>query len=66
MMDEQTARQILGNAAKDDGALDDSENYLIWHPGEDEIALDGRFTADILEAAAWWMRNKNKDSNETA
>lgn len=28
-----------------------------WHPGQPTISLDDAFTADQLEALAWWMRN---------
>lgn len=34
-------------------------DYLSWEYGDSEAILDGRFTAEELEAIAWWMNNKN-------
>lgn len=61
-MNEQRAREILGIPPLAEGraALDGANNvdYLkTWGPGE-SVTLDGHFTADQLEAIAWWMRNK--------
>lgn len=66
-MNEQRARDILGKndgsfnppfgAIKADGSLDDIGRYLSWSPGDDGVSLDGDFTAEELEAVAWWMRN---------
>lgn len=59
-MDEITARRIIGNAIQDDGGLYDLGAYLAWSTkdGDSEICLDGSFSADELEAFAWWMRKK--------
>lgn len=58
-MTEQRARQILGEAVKPNDELYGSEEYLAWPSKYAEAAtLDGHFTADELEAIAWWMRNK--------
>ena len=32
--------------------------YLCWNPKDERARLDGLFSADELEAVAWWMRNK--------
>ena len=67
-MDDSKARELLSYAIDD---LDPRENklyccgaYLCWPAaGSDykEVELDGNFTADDLEALAWWMRNKERD-----
>lgn len=58
-MTEQRARELLGLAAGRDGMLTDfAGRWLTWHPGEREVHLKGAFTADELEAIAWWMRNR--------
>lgn len=41
----------------DDSIGSSSWNFASWIQGEEAIALDGDFTADELEAMAWWMRN---------
>lgn len=57
-MDEKTAKEIIGNETISiDGGLYNLGGYLGWTPGDDEAVLDGHFTADQLEAIAWWMRN---------
>jgi hypothetical protein len=57
-MDEKLAREILGETVRPDDRLLGFENYAHWHPGDAVATLDGEFTADELEAVAWWMRNK--------
>lgn len=64
-MTEQRAREILGEAVLSDGLYGGSGEYLSWpSKGNDHegATLDGRFTADELEAIAWWMRNKAPSS----
>ena len=56
-MDEQKAREILGAAIKEDNRLEDFSPYISWRGVSDCMELDGTFTADDLEALAWWMRN---------
>jgi hypothetical protein len=58
-MDENEARKILDKAVEDRG-LYDAAWYLNWNMGRPDATLDGRFTADELEAIAWWMRNFNQ------
>ena len=38
--------------------LTDCHEYFVWAIDEKDTTLDGVFTADQLEAIAWWMRNK--------
>lgn len=56
-MNEQRAREILGNTIQSDGSLREGQQYTYWKPGESNVTLDSDFTADELEAIAWWMRN---------
>lgn len=55
-MDEERARQILGSKIDAKG-LFDSGQYVSWILGSEQVVLDAEFTADELEAIAWWMRN---------
>lgn len=63
-MYEGLARKILGSAIAEDNGLNSLGWYLAWGPtwgprwGRLSATLDGEFTADELEAIAWWMRNK--------
>jgi hypothetical protein len=64
-MNEKEAAEILnGNDGNtvclDDGSLYSIGWYLNWDPGNKDADLDGQFSADQLEAIAWWMRNKIK------
>ena len=58
-MDESRARDILGEAYDYFGAIQ-FRNISEYHKLYEEtgLYLDGNFTADELEAIAWWMRNK--------
>ena len=52
------AKTILGDSVRPDGGLFNGGWYLAW-PGAEGIesaTLDGRFTADELEAIAVYMR----------
>ncbi len=60
-MDEQKAREILEGViiTEDDNLYSLGVWYLWWaHDRKEEAVLDGQYTADQLEAIAWWMRNK--------
>ena len=57
-MDEAKARGILGKAIQPDNSLYNTGHYIGYDVGDDDVCLDDRFTADELEAIAWWMRNK--------
>lgn len=65
-MNEQQIKAVLNRvcAITDDGGLDSGREFVYWPPnagsGELAIVLDGKFSADELEALAWWMRNKAK------
>lgn len=57
-MNEQKARDILGKTIRPDRQLLGSGDYISWSLSDQTTAtLDGDFTADELEAIAWWMRN---------
>lgn len=56
-MDEQTARAILGKTISEDGGLYNLGHYIAWNRGAESATLDCEFTAEELEAIAWWMRN---------
>lgn len=57
-MNEQKAKEILGARVQTDGSLSDMTNYVSWSPGDTSIVLDANFTAEELEAIAWWIINK--------
>ena len=58
-MNEAKAREILGYRIYIADALGDSINFIRWKPSlGDDVLLDGHFSADMLEAIVWWMRNK--------
>lgn len=56
-MDETTARRLLASYIDGTGRLTWTNQlaYLHWHPTYTHIELDGSFSADMLEALAWWM-----------
>jgi len=55
-MNEQQAREILGDYDKHEGWFTNISEYVEWLPQNEKAALDGEFTADQLEAIAFWMR----------
>ena len=57
-MDESKAREILGGFINSDNTL----GCESWHLDDEEISLEESlsYTADELEAIAWWMRNKGE------
>ena len=59
-MTEDEARKILGDSIEKDGRLSDvGECYVKWSPSDKWAVLDGNyFTPEIIEAIAWWMKNK--------
>jgi len=59
-MKESEAKEILSDEIQSDGSLYSLGWYLCWNAGDDKAVLDGDFTADDLEAIAFWMR-KYKD-----
>ena len=56
-MTETQARKILGAAIEINDGLYDPQD-MAWNAGDEKITLDGEFSADKLEAIAWWMKNK--------
>lgn len=61
-MDEKKAREILGDTIQKDGRLYCLGHYTAWGLGDEDVTLDCSFTADELEAIAWWMRNTSDSS----
>jgi len=61
---EARAHEILGKAIQPNENLDTPKDAygdrVWWHAENIEVILHGRFTADELEAIAWWMRNKGE------
>lgn len=57
-MNEQLARQVLGETIQSDGSLSNRLQYIDWEVGDNTVVLDSNdFTADQLIAIAWWMNN---------
>ena len=60
-MNEEKAKEILESALlKNSDMLFSLGWYLSWAPENVTATLDGEFSAEDLEAIAWWMRNKQK------
>lgn len=57
-MDEQRAREILGDTVQADGGLYCLGHYTAWSTDRPTITLDCEFEVEELEAIVWWMRNK--------
>ena len=57
-MDEKRATEILSDSIEPDGGLYNGFELIAWDVVDKKAALDGNFTAERLEAVAWWMRNK--------
>lgn len=55
-MNDEKAKEILGDAIEKDGGLFSSGHYMAYEPGDDVITLDCQFTFEELEAIAYWMR----------
>lgn len=58
-INEEKARKILGDAIKEDNSLYCLGTYIGWSREDSTACLDGTymFTAEYLEAVAWWMKN---------
>jgi hypothetical protein len=59
-MDREMAVRILGETVQLDGSLYNLGHYTAWDVGDQDIVLDDRFSAEELEALAWWMKNTPK------
>jgi hypothetical protein len=67
-MDDKRVRELLDNlgVVRPDGSLGRGTGTVHWparyhsklSSSMQEADLDGSFTADELEAIAWWMRNQ--------
>lgn len=58
MVTREQAIRILGDAIGADGGLYRLGWSIGWNAGAMSATLDGTFTADELEAIAWWLRNQ--------
>ena len=61
-MDETRALEIMGGIVHKDECLECLSPYIRWRKddGDIEITLDGKFSAEEIEAFAWWMRHKGR------
>lgn len=50
------ALEILKGEIQEDGGLFNGGHYIAWTPGDKDACLDCRFTAEELEAIAFWMK----------
>jgi lipase chaperone LimK len=57
-MNEARARKILGKSIQPDGSLKAVDVWADWEAvGYEWVLLDDSYTAEELEAIAWWMRH---------
>lgn len=63
-LNQERAREILRASIKESGALYNPGEFLAWDPGDKNAVLDGQFSAEYLEAVAWWMKHQNKPKGE--
>ena len=58
-MNKKKAMDILSDDITPENGLIDWAwyGYIDWCVGGEEVTLSGKFTAEKLEAIAWWMRN---------
>ena len=62
-MDEEKAKKILADMIQpESNGLSGDAPYVYLFSGEEYITLDGEFSAEKLQALAWWMENK-KEAN---
>ena len=59
-MNEEKAREILGDTVTKDDELFHLGQYTSWplYGEKNDICLDANFTIEELEAIVWWMKNK--------
>ena len=55
-MDEKRAREVIEKCSLDGNLV----RFNAYGDDAEHTQLDGEFTADELEAIAWWMRNKSE------
>jgi len=51
--------EILGEYIDDDELCTYTGRYI--QSDEDKVDLEGKFSADELEAMAWWLRKESKN-----
>jgi len=59
-MNEQQAREILGDSIRKDGGLFNLSHLLWWETTWPKAILNDELTANELEAIAFWMRREQK------
>ena len=57
-MDEERAKEVLGDIVQVDGSLLSSHYGISWALNDNSVLLNGWFSATELECLVWWMRNK--------
>ena len=57
-MNEESARDVLGDSIKKDNSLFNCGWYLDWPNFNNTVTMDGEFTAKDIEAILWWVNNK--------
>lgn len=63
-MNAEKAKSLLIDAITEGGSLSGwicDDEYMYWTPGDPNVTVNGRFTADTLEAIAFWMRSHSAD-----
>lgn len=63
-MDEQKARDFLWGDISPSNGLFNANRFISWSQGDVKVKLDGHFTAEQLDAIAWWMRNAPQPGGE--
>ena len=58
-MNEEKARAVLKDYIQQDGGLFCLGHYMAWNKGNRSVTLDSIFSAEELEAIAWWMKNNS-------
>lgn len=58
-MNEKKARELLkAYIGPDDSLNGRGFIYISWRPGDGDVTIDGRVTAEELRAILWWVENK--------
>jgi hypothetical protein len=67
-MNERRVRALLGDWIQRDGTIRGFRQFVCYpeYDGGCKVALDGVFSADQVEALAWWMRHGRPNTSRTA
>ena len=63
LMNEERAKEILGDRIQADGGLFDRRNCINYFPEDPKILLAAEFDVEELEAIVWWMRHHAESAN---